>query len=249
MRTEPSNHRGTSADLGVAMLGAVPLVRHAAGTIVTGTPGMRWLGSGGSTHHAMQACARLRPDVMLLDSVLDPMCALTRRIRSMNPAPAVLVLVDGRHRTSDHLRRAMDFGAAGLLAATASPSELVAGIKAARAPGGFVDEDLTHLVGVRGEVTPPRGCPGTLSVREHEVLTLIADGLDNQAIAGRLTVSVETVRTHVKGVLRKLDARDRTHATSRAYRLGLLSVHDTPSGPDGRETLIPAARRPLAAAT
>lgn len=84
------------------------------------------------------------------------------------------------------------------------------------------------------------------------MLTLIADGLDNQAIADRLTVSVETVRTHVKGVLRKLDARDRTHATSRAYRMGLLSVHDIPSGPDGRQEtaeLVPAARRPLAAAT
>ncbi|GAA1990143.1 response regulator transcription factor [Amycolatopsis minnesotensis] len=256
MRIEPSKHRGTTergdVDLGVAMLGAIPLVRHAVGTIVTVSPGFQWLGSGGSTHHAMQACARLRPDVMLVDSVLDPMCALVRRIRSMNPAPAVVVLVDGCQRTSDYLRRAVGFGASGVLAATVSPSELLAGIRAACASGDFIDDDLAHLVGVHGEVTPPpRGCPGTLSAREHEVLTLIADGLDNQAIAGRLTVSVETVRTHVKGVLRKLDARDRTHATSRAYRLGLLSVHDTPSGPDGRSApaLVPSARRPLAAAT
>ncbi len=67
----------------------------------------------------------------------------------------------------------------------------------------------------------PRERP-TLTRREYEVLTLIADGLENQQVANELIVSVETVRTHVKGILRKLSARDRTHAVSLAYRSGLL---------------------------
>jgi DNA-binding NarL/FixJ family response regulator len=62
----------------------------------------------------------------------------------------------------------------------------------------------------------------TMTRRECEVLTLIADGLENQQVADELIVSVETVRTHVKGILRKLSARDRTHAVSLAYRSELL---------------------------
>ena len=63
-----------------------------------------------------------------------------------------------------------------------------------------------------------------LSRREYQVLQLIADGLENQAIAKILFVSVETVRTHVKSILRKLGARDRTHAVAVAFRTGVLTT-------------------------
>ncbi|MBY8853512.1 response regulator transcription factor, partial [Saccharothrix sp. MB29] len=71
--------------------------------------------------------------------------------------------------------------------------------------------------------TAEAGSRRSLSRREYEVLQLIADGLENQAVAGELYVSVETVRTHVKNILRKLRARDRTHAVSLAYQAGLLT--------------------------
>ncbi|MFD1049908.1 response regulator transcription factor, partial [Kibdelosporangium lantanae] len=72
----------------------------------------------------------------------------------------------------------------------------------------------------------PPANPGQqpLSRREYQVLQLIADGLENQAIAKILYVSVETVRTHVKSILRKLSARDRTHAVAVAFRSGVLTV-------------------------
>lgn len=63
-----------------------------------------------------------------------------------------------------------------------------------------------------------------LSVRESEVLALMAEGLGNAAIADRLVVGVETVRTQVAAVLRKLEARDRTHAVVLAYGLGLVDL-------------------------
>jgi DNA-binding NarL/FixJ family response regulator len=62
-----------------------------------------------------------------------------------------------------------------------------------------------------------------LSPRQREVLELLAAGMTSAAIAERLVVSVETVRTHVKGLLRRLGAKDRTHAISLAYQRGLLS--------------------------
>src|SRR5690606_41538066 len=63
-----------------------------------------------------------------------------------------------------------------------------------------------------------------LSRREYQVLQLIAEGLENAAVADKLYLSVETVRTHVKSILRKLGARDRTHAASKAFRSGPLAA-------------------------
>jgi DNA-binding NarL/FixJ family response regulator len=72
----------------------------------------------------------------------------------------------------------------------------------------------------RGQARQP------LSRREYQVLQLIADGLENQAIATILFVSVETIRTHVKSILRKLASRDRTHAVAIAFRAGVLTSGD-----------------------
>jgi DNA-binding NarL/FixJ family response regulator len=75
-----------------------------------------------------------------------------------------------------------------------------------------------------------------LSQRELEVLRLVADGLENQAIADALFVSVETIRTHVKSILRKLASRDRTHAVAVAFRSGVLAVDDVvPRSRNGSE--------------
>jgi DNA-binding NarL/FixJ family response regulator len=79
-----------------------------------------------------------------------------------------------------------------------------------------------------------------LSRREYQVLQLVAEGLENSAIAKLLFLSVETVRTHVKSILRKLSARDRTHAVTIAFRSGIL----IPRADDGHN---PAPAQPAVA--
>lgn len=95
----------------------------------------------------------------------------------------------------------------GLAALTARP-------KRSTVPKG----DLAH----DSPPAPRGGMP--LSRREYQVLQLVAEGLENSAIAKLLFLSVETVRTHVKSILRKLSARDRTHAVTIAFRGGILIV-------------------------
>lgn len=75
-----------------------------------------------------------------------------------------------------------------------------------------------------------------LSRREYQVLQLVAEGLENAVIARILYLSVETVRTHVKSILRKLSAHDRTHAVAIAFRAGILIIQpdDTPDRPLGQ---------------
>ena len=84
----------------------------------------------------------------------------------------------------------------------------------------------TTLTAPGGQPRRAHGLRQPLSQRELEVLRLIADGLENQAIADVLFVSVETIRTHVKSILRKLASRDRTHAVAVAFRSGVLTVEE-----------------------
>ncbi|MGH3620877.1 MAG: response regulator transcription factor, partial [Sciscionella sp.] len=98
----------------------------------------------------------------------------------------------------------------------------------------YLDPALSMLAtSVDASTTLPSRQP--LSPREYEVLRLIAEGLENQAIGKTLFVSVETVRTHVKSILRKLHARDRAHAVAVAFRTGVLLTygreHSAETGP------------------
>ena len=106
----------------------------------------------------------------------------------------------------------------------------------------YVDPTLAQVVSAPGNRAPVHNGDGqrALSRREFQVLHLISDGLENQAIAKILYVSVETVRTHVKSILRKLGARDRTHAVAVAFRSGVL----VPGAADPtRSGILPPASR------
>ncbi|USX50255.1 response regulator transcription factor [Lentzea sp. HUAS12] len=195
---------------GVALIDPVPLYREGLSALVRRTPGLRWLGSTGDVGAAVRLHERLRPDVLLIDSLLDPVGHLTRLLVERDPALLVIGLVRGAHSHVNHVTTALEAGVRGVVPRSAQPEQIVRVIAETCRSRAYVHPDL------RAGERP------TLTKREHEVLTLIADGLENQQVADELVLSVETVRTHVKGILRKLSARDRTHAVSLAYRSGLL---------------------------
>ncbi|WP_394614897.1 response regulator transcription factor [Lentzea sp. JNUCC 0626] len=195
---------------GVALIDPVPLYREGLSALVRRTPGLRWLGSTGDPHAAVRLQQKLRPDVLLIDSVLDPVGHVTRLLVDRDPTLLVVGLVRDAHSHANYVTTALEAGVRGVVPRSAQPEQIVRVIAETCRSRGYVHPDLR-----------PKDRP-TLSKREYEVLTLIAEGLENQQVATELVVSVETVRTHVKGILRKLGARDRTHAVSLAYRSGLL---------------------------
>ncbi len=121
-------------------------------------------------------------------------------------------------------------GVHGLVWHAAPPERILQAIRLARTDGRYLDPMLVPLVPQVRTPAPGRARP--LSNREDQVLRLIADGLSNQAIAERLSLSVETVRTHIKGLLRKLAARDRAHAVAIGFRLGLLGDRPLQAPPE-----------------
>ena len=219
-----TNQRPANAVVGVALIDGIPLVREGLTAVVNRTPGLRWVGAAETASIGLRMCERLRPDVVVVDAGLDPHGRLGRLLSGGHD---VVLMIDEARLTSQYVANVVTGGVRGVIRRAAQPGQLVEAIQAVRAEGRYTDPTLT--ADVAAPLTRPRrpiGLGQPLSQREYEVLRLIADGLENQAIANQLFVSVETVRTHVKSILRKLATRDRTHAVAVAFRSGVLTVDD-----------------------
>lgn len=224
--TNLSPTRQVNGAVGVALIDGVPLVREGLSALVHRTPGLRWIGAAENPSVGVRLCERLRPDVVLVDAGLDPRGQLSQLL-SGSPGLAVVLMVDDIHLTTQYVTNAVTRGVRGVIRRTAQPPQLVKAIQAVHTDGRYLDATLAGPLST--PVARPRRLSSPhlpLSQREHEVLRLIADGLENQAIADILFVSVETVRTHVKSILRKLASRDRTHAVAVAFRSGVLTVDE-----------------------
>ena len=211
--------------LGVLVVDTIPLFCAGLLALVTQTSGLRWLGSTRSTRSATVLCDQLRPDIVLIAAALDPCGRFARALIAGNPASTVVTLVCSAYRNDAYVHEAVAAGVHGIVPRSAGPAQLLDGIRRAHRERRYVDPELSVLTGGISRVRGPQSRQ-PLSRREFQVLELIADGMDNQTIGRALFVSVETVRTHVKSILRKLRARDRAHAVSLAYRTGVLVPQD-----------------------
>ncbi|MFC0439863.1 response regulator transcription factor [Kutzneria buriramensis] len=218
-RTPPGQRR-CQATIGVALLDQVPLFREGLSTLVNRTPGLHWSGAARDHRAAVQLHERHHPDVLLIDSALDPLGHFTRVLTEHDERMVVLTVLRDAHCTAEFAQRAFRRGARGVVPRNAEPPQIVQAIHHTPISRRYIDPTLAPVLAA----ADPDGQPtsGVLTRREFEVLQLIADGLENRAIAAALFVSVETVRTHIKGMLRKLGARDRAHAVAISYRIGLL---------------------------
>ena len=220
------NQRQVNGAVSVALIDGVPLIREGLSALVHRTPGLRWLGGAENPSVGMRLCERLRPDVVVVDAALDPRGQLGRLLSGHH---RVVLMVDDPHLTTQYVANAITGGVRGVIRRTAQPTQLVQAIQSVHNDGRYMDATLA--ANLTAPITRPRSVANgllrqPLSQREHEVLRLIADGLENQAIANVLFVSVETIRTHVKSILRKLSSRDRTHAVAVAFRSGVLTVEE-----------------------
>lgn len=209
----------------VAVVDGVPLFREGLSSLIRRTPGLRWAGAADAPQGAVQLVERFHPRVLLVDSGVDPRHHLGHALTAGHPEVHVMIVVRDRHRTTHYVATALASGVHGVILRTAEPGQYLEAIVALHRERRYVDPALAPTVAA--PLGRPAWVPDSiqpLSRREFQVLQLIADGLENQAIAKILFVSVETVRTHVKSILRKLSARDRTHAVAVAFRSGVLTV-------------------------
>jgi NarL family two-component system response regulator LiaR len=179
------------------------------------------VGEADSGKKAIELCAQLQPDVVLMDMVMPGMDGptATRAIRQRYPHIQVIALTSFPEEAMVPL--AMQAGAISYLLKDVRAEELVAAIWAAHA-GRPTLSPLAAQALVNATTQPTK--PGhDLTRREREVLTLMAQGLTNTEIAGRLTLSTSTVNFHVSNILAKLDTTNRTEAVSLAVKYRLVS--------------------------
>ena len=199
------------------------LVRTGLRMILGAEPGLEVVGEATNGEEAVRLVDELDPDVVLLDirmPVLDGLEA-TRRLESSSAAVVILTTFD----TDANVHEALAAGATGFLLKDAPADRLVTAIRAAATGdavlSGPVARRVAHELTRRTTqaVAPDR--LATLTDRERDVLTLMADGCSNAEIAGRLYIGEGTVKTHVARILMKLGVRDRLQAVVLAYRCGL----------------------------
>ncbi len=192
-----------------------PVVRDGLAAMLATQPDFEVVGEAGNGAEALTEAARLRPDVVLMDlemPILDGIEAI-RRLRVADPAVQVVVLT--AFDTDERIVGAIQAGAQGYLLKGAPRAEIFAAIRTVSTGGALIPPVIASklLRQVREDA---------LTAREKEVLELVASGLANGEIAGRLFISERTVKFHVSAILSKLGAKNRTQAVRVARERGLV---------------------------
>jgi DNA-binding NarL/FixJ family response regulator len=204
------------------------LVRVGLRKILGAEPDLTVVGEAEDGQDAAFETRRLNPDVVLMDirmPVLDGIEA-TRRISEASPATRVVILTTFGLDT--YVYEALHAGASGFMLKDAPPEEIVAAVRIVANGEALLAPSVTRSVieeFVRREQPREQPVPAAvqeLTPREREVLDLLAQGLSNPEICGRLVISEATAKTHVARILQKLGLRDRVQAVIYAYESGLV---------------------------
>jgi DNA-binding NarL/FixJ family response regulator len=194
-----------------------PVFRGGLEILLSSQPDMLLVAQATNGDEALQEYRRLRPDVVLMDQRL-PGASGTEAlvaIRSQFPDARIMMLTTSRGDVE--IQRALRAGAVAYVLKSTPKDELLKSIRAVSKGRRYIPSD------VAGAVAEHLG-QEDLTPRELEVLELIRDGNKNKQIAGRLSISETTVNFHIKNIVEKLQANDRTHAITLALRRGLLEM-------------------------
>jgi DNA-binding NarL/FixJ family response regulator len=186
--------------------------------------GLEVVGAAGNVAAGIDLVEHSDPDVAVVDIRLPDGSGidLTRELLGRRPDLGI-VLYTG-DADAELLYSGLDSGARGYALKAGSMQELVGAIERVAAGGSYVDPRLDRiLLSPRATAQVPQ-----LSPREREIMHLMAEGRTAEAIGGELGVSVETVRTHVRNVIRKLQARNRVHAIALALERGEIALDGLP---------------------
>jgi DNA-binding NarL/FixJ family response regulator len=203
------------------------LIREGLETLLGLSPGIEVVGSARDGEEAIGLTGERRPDIVLMDLRMPRCNGVQATSRIVRDFPATRVIVLTTYADDDSIFGALEAGAMGYLTKDAGARQIQDAIRTVQAGEVLLDPSVQRRLvqRLRGEkprhAELPRTLPDGLTPREGEVLRLIAKGLSNGEIAGRLVVSEATVKTHINNIFSKAGLRDRAQAVVYAMRHGL----------------------------
>jgi DNA-binding NarL/FixJ family response regulator len=178
---------------------------------------MQVVGRARDGEEALAKVESRRPMVALIDARMPRLAGVEVARRASRAAPETRVIIYTAYGERALLSEALDAGVRGFVLKEAPLGDLLRAVEVVAGGGTYVDPALAGVLASSGSAG------GKLTQREREVLRLLADGLTNEEIARRLSISPETVRTHVRKAMDKLDADTRTQAVAKALRTALIA--------------------------
>ena len=195
-----------------------PLLREGIAAIINSQPDMELAAMASSGKDGIQSFRDHRPDVTLMDLRLPDLSGIDAMLAIRAESPAARIIILTTFEGDVEIQRALQAGAHGYLLKSAPPNELVQAIRQVhagkkRVPPNVAAQLAEHMVGSE-----------SLSSREFEVLRQVGQGNRNREVAERLFISEETVKVHVKHIMEKLGANDRTQAIAIAVKRGIIQL-------------------------
>ncbi|MGA2903100.1 MAG: response regulator transcription factor [Candidatus Korobacteraceae bacterium] len=194
-----------------------PLLREGIATLINNQPDMSVVGEASSGHEAIERFRKLRPDVTLMDVRLPDISGIDAMIAIRKEFPEARVIMLTTSEGDVEIQRALEAGARGYMLKSMPPKDLVEAIRQVHAGKKRIPPAIAaHLAEHYSDEA--------LTAREIEVLQQISGGNRNRDIAERLFISEETVKVHIKHIMDKLGASDRTQAVAIAVRRGIIHL-------------------------
>lgn len=192
-----------------------PLLREGIAAVIGNQPDIVIAGEASNGIEAIERFRALRPDVVLMDLQMPEMGGIEAIVAIRGEFPQARIVVLTAHRGDAHIVRALKAGAVGCLLKDSLRKELVDAIRAVARGQRRIAPNLAVELAAHQADEP-------LTERELDVLRSIASGNSNKIVADNLGISEETVKTHVRSILAKLSANDRTHAVTIALKRGII---------------------------
>jgi DNA-binding NarL/FixJ family response regulator len=193
------------------------LLREGIAAVIENQPDMKIVGEAANGRDAIERIRQLKPDITLMDLRLPDISGIEVIAAARSEFPAARIIVLTTCEGDDQALRALKAGASAYLLKSMLRKDLLLTIRKVHSGGRHVPPEIARDIA-------EHAADDSLTTREIQVLRAVSSGLSNKLIASHLEISLSTVKAHLKSILPKLRANDRTHAVMIALKRGILDL-------------------------